>query len=355
MLAEHIAGQLVAEVAAQPLLVGVVPVAAVEVERDPADTALGERELQVRVVAHRRSPQQILGAHRRHLGGQDDHVVDRSVGRHADRAEADADVQAHHHVLLRQGAEHRAPVLVVVVTGQALEVRQLGHRDRAAALGRHPADFAAHRLGVPGRQDRDGDEPVRVRAGPLVDVPVVVGRHHDQRGLFPVHVEMARREAGERREAHRGQDAVAIHVANPLVDVVDAGAHLGETRRVTAPFLGRPRHHRVQPAHTLRPALIHPLVHAFVVGDDNRRLSLVLFRDVAQEHVRGLHHVVVDAHEDQVVGLHASTSTVRTRDRLRVFGQAVVRIGQSRPADFSPRDRTASRRAGAGRQLPLRR
>ena len=120
VLAEHVARQLVAEVAAQPLLVGVVPVAAVEVERDPADAALGERELQVGELAQRRTPQQVLRAHRRHLGGQDDQVVDRRVGRHADRAEARADVQAHHHVLLGQRPEHRVPVLVVVEARQAL-------------------------------------------------------------------------------------------------------------------------------------------------------------------------------------------------------------------------------------------
>ena len=92
MLAKHVAGQLLAEVAAQPPLVGVVAVAAVQVERNPADAALGKGEFQVRVVAHRRAPQQVLCAHRRDLGGQDDQVVDRCVGRHADRPETRADV-----------------------------------------------------------------------------------------------------------------------------------------------------------------------------------------------------------------------------------------------------------------------
>ena len=61
MLAEHVAGQLVPEVAAQPSLVGVVAVATAQVERDPADAALGKGELQVR---HREAAiaQQDLGA-----------------------------------------------------------------------------------------------------------------------------------------------------------------------------------------------------------------------------------------------------------------------------------------------------
>ena len=97
-----------------------------------------------------------------------------------------------------------------------------------------------------------------------------------------MHVEVPCREAGEGREAHRGEDAVAVHVADALVHVVDAGPHLGEAGRVSAPLLGRPRHHGVQSADALRPALVHPLVDALVVGDDDRRLGLVLGRDVVR-------------------------------------------------------------------------
>src|SRR6478609_499562 len=306
MLAEHIAWQLVAEVAAQPLLIGVMPVAAVQVEGNPADAALGEREFQIRVVAHRRPPQQVLCAHRRHLSRQDDQVVDRRVRRHADRAEARPDVQAHHYVLLGKGAKHRPPILVVVVARKPFQVRQFRHRDRATALGGDAANFGTHRLGVPRRQDRDRDESVRVTARPFVDVPVVVGRDHHQRHLLAVHVEVPGGESRECREAHRREDAVSVHVPDAFVHVVHAGAHLGEAGRVAPPLLGRPRHHRVQPAHALRPALIHPLVDALVVGDDDRRLGLVLGGHVVEEHVRRLHDVVVDAHQDQVVGLHSS-------------------------------------------------
>ena len=119
-------------------------------------------------------------------------------------------------------------------------MRQFRHGDGPAALRGDPADLGAHGLWVPRRQDRDREEAIRIGAGPIVDVPVVVGRHHDQRDLFAVHVEVAGRETGEGREAHRCEDAVAVHVANALVDVVDAGAHLREPGGVTAPLLGRP-------------------------------------------------------------------------------------------------------------------
>ncbi len=211
---------------------------------------------------------------------------------------------AHHHVLLGQGPKHRAPVLVVAVARKAFQVWQFRHRHRPAALSGDAADLGAHGLGVPRRQDRDRNESVRVGARRFIDVPVVVGRHHYKRDMLAVHVEVPGRKAGERREAHRREDAVAVHVADALVHVVHAGSHLGEARRVAAPLFGRPGHHGVQPADALRPALIHPLVDALVVGDDDRRLLLVLGRDVLEEHVRWLNDVVVDAHQDQVFHLH---------------------------------------------------
>ena len=126
VLAEHVARQLVAEVAAQPPLVGVVPVAAVEVEGDPADAALGPRDLEVGVVAQRRTPQQVLRGRSPRSGVA--RMMRLSIGasgRQLDGAEAGADVQAHHHVLLGQRLEDRVPVLDVVVARQPFEVRQL--------------------------------------------------------------------------------------------------------------------------------------------------------------------------------------------------------------------------------------
>ena len=62
MVAEHLGRQLAAEVVAvvQPRLVLEVAVDAVEVERDPADAALGQRDLEVGERAQRRAEQQVL-------------------------------------------------------------------------------------------------------------------------------------------------------------------------------------------------------------------------------------------------------------------------------------------------------
>ena len=89
-----------------------------------------------------------------------------------------------------------------------------------------------------------------------------------------------------------------------------------------------------------------PLSSVTTIG----RLVLVLGRHVAEEHVGRFHDVVVDAHQDQVVGLHTQVVPSSRCDRLCAFGQRFSRIGQDRPAG----DRAAPRRAGAGRQLPLR-
>ena len=227
-----------------------------------------------------------------------------AFGRHADRPEAGADVQTHHHVLLGQRPEHRAPVVVVVVARKPFQVRQFRHRHRAATLGRHAADLGDHRFGVPRRQDRDRDEAIRVAARPFVDVPVVVGRHHHQRDRFLGHVRWRAENpvnVGKHIDARMPLRPMS---SNALMDVVDAGAHLGEAGRVAAPFLRRPRHHGVEAADALRPALIEPLVDALVVGDDDRRLGLVLGGHVIEEHVGRLDDVVVDAHQNQVVDIH---------------------------------------------------
>ncbi len=61
-----------------------------------------------------------------------------------------------------------------------------------------------------------------------------------------LHEELAP-DARPRREVHRGQDAVDVHVPDPLVDVVATGADLVEARRVAAPVLRRPALHGVEP------------------------------------------------------------------------------------------------------------
>ena len=88
------------------------------------------------------------------------------------------------------------------------------------------------------------------------------------------------------------------------MDVVHTGTHLGETGRVAAPLLGRPAHDGVETAHPGLFALVHPLVDAVVVGEDDRCLIAILLGYVAQEHVGRFDDVVVDADEHQIIDIH---------------------------------------------------
>ena len=212
MLAEHVARELAAEVAPQPQLVRVVAVAAVEVEGDPADAALRVGHLEAGIGPQGRPPQQVLGGQRRDLAGEDHAVVDGGAGRVGDGHEADADVQAHDQTGVGQRLEDGAPVVEVVVAGEALDVGQFAHRYRLGALVGHPADLGDGQRRVPRRDDRQRDEPARVRPGPVFEVPVVVRLDHRHGHLVLEVVEVAGAEAGEGGEAHRGGDAVAVHV-----------------------------------------------------------------------------------------------------------------------------------------------
>ena len=131
--------------------------------------------------------------------------------------------------------------------------------------------------GIPRGRERQGDEATRVRGAPLVDVPVVVRLEHEQREVFVVGTaERARAEAGERREAHRGEDAVAVHVADALVHVVRAGTHLGEARGVHPPVFLGPGDDGVEAHRPRGRALEGPLLDATVVRHHSGSVVLVL-------------------------------------------------------------------------------
>ena len=170
---------------------------------------------------------------------------------------------------------------------------------------------SSHReIDVPHRDDAERDEPVRVAAGPLVDGPVVVAPERDERELLVARLgEGAGVEPGHRREVHRAEHPVGVHVAHPLVHVEAARPQLGVAARVEAPLLSRPADSGGHTERGGRPlALEHPLVHATVVADDLRDLVLPLRGDVVLVHVGRLDHVVVDAHQDHVVHLHGVSS-----------------------------------------------
>ena len=131
-----------------------------------------------------------------------------------------------------------------------------------------------HQLRVPDRRDRQRDEPARVGAAPLVDVPVVVApqqtrpmsRSFDRENSCP-------QNCTKRREAHRAEHAVAVHVVDALVDVVAARADHLVARRLDVVLLGRPARDRVEPDVRDLVALVDPHVDAVVLVDALRRAT----------------------------------------------------------------------------------
>ena len=182
----------------------------------------------------------------------------------------------------------------------------LGERDRPAALLGDAADLGGHELGVPDRHERQRHEATGVRAAPLVDVPVVVALEQTAAEVaVGGAAEQLTAEAGHRREAHRAEHAVDVHVADALVDVVRALADLVERGRLEAVLLGRTAGDRVEPDVGDLGALERPHVGVHLVFVDHPRCELeVGLRHVPLEEVGRLDDVVVDADEDEVVHVH---------------------------------------------------
>ena len=144
---------------------------------------------------------------------------------------------------------------------------------------------------------------------PLEDVPVVVRGHDGRRELLVLDACPRQAHAVETREggeAHGREDAVRVHVTYTVMDVVTAGAHLGEADGVESPLLVGPRGNRVEPDGAGADAAPLPLVDAVGGPHDFRGTVSVLVWDVAIEHGRRFDDVVVDADEDEIVGSHCS-------------------------------------------------
>ena len=91
-----------------------------------------------------------------------------------------AEVDGEHGAGVAARPPHRVPVLVVEAR-VAERGGVLGEAQRVAALGRRASDLGGGQIGVPDDGHGHGDEPARVGAAPLVDVPVVVGPHQGER------------------------------------------------------------------------------------------------------------------------------------------------------------------------------
>jgi hypothetical protein len=150
-------------------------------------------------------------------------------------------------------------------------------------------------------------------------VPVVVGPEE-----LDGHVEVVAGgeqlpgEARQAREVERAEHAVDVHVPDALVDVVATGPHLGEGQRVDAVLLGHPAGYGVEADVGQRRALEHPHLAPVVHRLDARRPLGGAARQAPLEQVGRLDHVVVDAHQDQIVDLHAPSLPPEVRYDIAV-------------------------------------
>src|SRR5207245_4115248 len=107
--------------------------------------------------------------------------------------------------------------------------RDLGETDRVGSALGVPSYFVARQLRAPERNERQRDEPSPRAAAPLLDHPVVVRAHAQQRELAVVGFEKRlAAEARERRERERRVRVVDVHVLEPRLRLVTAAAHLVE-------------------------------------------------------------------------------------------------------------------------------
>ena len=207
------------------------------------------------------------------------------VRRHL-RARADVHADGGLGVLAR--LEERLPVVVLVVDRrQAERERVLGERHREAALVGGTTHLGGGELDVPQRHHRERDEAtLAVARAPLLDHPVVVRLHAEERELLVVALEeRLPAEARQRvREADRRVHVVGVHVGQPLgldpapgADLVEGGGRdveLGEADR------GRELRERVDEVVVDPPVARLTAVDALLVGEhaafevEHRRVAL---------------------------------------------------------------------------------
>ena len=230
---------------------------------DPADVALGEREPQVGEVGPEVGPDQLDAGVNADI--IDDRLIATLGGASAEtsgRPGRRADVAAQHGVRVAGRLEQRVPV-VAVDAGHVQRLGVLRERDGVAALGGEAPHLLGGLLDVEQRQDPARDEPARVGAAPLVDVPVVVGLDHDQVDVaVRALVEHLAGESGPVREVQARQLAARVHVADPFVDVEAAGAHLVVAGGVDVVHLRRLARDRVEAQVAAAEVAVVPLLHA---------------------------------------------------------------------------------------------
>ena len=229
------------------------------------------------------------------------------------------DVHAHHRLGLLAGPEEGVPV-AGVHGGQPQRVGVLGEGHGEAALGGAALDLLHGEVHVPERDDGERDEaPVGVARAPLVDDPVVVGLHTEQRELLVwlLHEGLAAEARQGVGEADGHVHVVRVHVGQALLllpaaraDVVEGGdaeGQVAQPHRRREPREGRHQAVVVPDVPPLALPVGRPLqalgpAEAAALALDARPVLQVLAGQPALPEVRRLDHVVV--HGDDAGNRH---------------------------------------------------
>src|ERR1700722_9073684 len=190
--------------------------------------------------------------------------------------------------------------------------RVLGEGKGVAALGTPPAHLIRAQLGIPEDRQSHRDESSRVRAAPLVYMPVVVGPHDSEcQVLVTTGGEEPGTEAGEGRKIHGAEDSSGVHVLDALMDVEASGTHLVEGSGLDAVFLPRPTRHGVQADVGDGVPVELPDVAAVAEALHPGSLVLKFGRQPAREEAGWLDQMVIHTDHDQIVGVHGDPTYLR--------------------------------------------
>ena len=178
---------------------------------------------------------------------------------------------------------------------QAEVGRQLAERDGAYPARGVAAYLLRRKFGVPERHQAERHEPATGPAAPLLDHPVVVGLHAQQRELTVLAVqEDLAGEARIVRVAELRLHVVAIHVGEAVLLLPAAGAHLLERDAGEADLVGGIARGGDEPLHRIAVVLVAPPgdIGAFGAG----RLDVG-----AAGELRGTGRVVLDVRADVAI------------------------------------------------------
>ncbi len=231
------------------------------------------------------------GVHGEHGGQQFERWIRRGEG----RPRGCAGVEAHDGRGLLAGGEEGIPS-AAEDGGQLQLGGELREADRFEAAGRVGPDLGRGELHVGQPGELQGDDAVRVRSRPHLEVPIVEGPHAGEPEILVrrPRVDRTAEARDQRRKAQRGPDAGAVHVQNAGVDVEAAGPHFVEAGRLHAPLRPRSTDDCVEPDVGIQLPLEDPALGPVFLLHDAGRPRGEGGRQPVLEEVRGFDQVVVD-------------------------------------------------------------